>query len=153
MNTADIKPKKIIGFVNLTSWLSWYRIQTRQQSAVVIKKRILATFGFNGYVPHSRSYTRCFAPCFWRSHCQPQSWCRFFTSELPFDYYLWGAVKDKCYVEKPEAIDALKDNILEAIGEIQLHTLKKLWNYFPLLTGKFVLSNKKRNLRKYSVVF
>ena len=24
------------------------------------------------YEPHSRSYTRCFAPCFWISHYQPQ---------------------------------------------------------------------------------
>ena len=38
------------------------------------KRRILATVGFNrNYVPHSRSYTRCFAPCFLRSHDQPQS--------------------------------------------------------------------------------
>ena len=37
----------------------------------------------------------------------------------PLDYYLWGAVKDKCYA----AIDALKFNISEAIGEIQLHTI------------------------------
>ena len=28
-----------------------------------------------------------------------------------------------------------------------------LWNYFPLLTERIVLSNKKKNLRKYSVVF
>ena len=41
----------------------------------------------------------------------------------PLDYYLWGAVKDKCYADKPETIDALKDNIREAIGEIQLHTI------------------------------
>ena len=41
----------------------------------------------------------------------------------PLDYYLWSAVKDKCYVDKPETIDALKDNIREAIGEIQLHTI------------------------------
>ena len=41
----------------------------------------------------------------------------------PLDYYLWGAVKDKCYADKPETIDALKDNILEAIGEIQLHAM------------------------------
>ena len=27
------------------------------------------------------------------------------------------------------------------------------WNYFPLLTERIVLSNKKRNLRKFSVVF
>ena len=39
------------------------------------------------------------------------------------DYYLWGAVKDMCYVDKQEAIDALKDNIREGIGEIQLHTI------------------------------
>ena len=35
---------------------------------------------------------------------------------------MWEAIKDKCYADKPETIDALKDNIREAIGEIQLHT-------------------------------
>ena len=40
------------------------------------------------------------------------------------DYYLWGALKDRCYSDKPETIDALKDNnIREAIGEIQLPTI------------------------------
>ena len=108
-------------------------------------------------VSHSQSYTRCFAPYFWRSHYQPQSWCRLATSDKlrfhtvlvvccflrlhyqpprscnlkPLDYYLWGAAKDKCYVDKPETIDALKDNIREAIGEIQLHMIDnvlKIWN-------------------------
>ena len=37
----------------------------------------------------------------------------------PLDYYLCGAVKDKCYADKPETIDALK----EAIVEIHLHTI------------------------------
>ena len=41
----------------------------------------------------------------------------------PLDYYLWGAVKDKCYADKPEKIDALKDNIRKAIDEIQLPTI------------------------------
>ena len=36
----------------------------------------------------------------------------------PLDYYLWGAVKDKCYADKPEKIEDLKDNVHEAIGEI-----------------------------------
>ena len=36
---------------------------------------------------------------------------------------MWGAVKDKCNGDKPETIDALKDNIREAIGDIQLHTI------------------------------
>ena len=39
------------------------------------------------------------------------------------EYYLWGAVKDKCYADKPETIAALENNIREAIGEIQLHTI------------------------------
>ena len=38
------------------------------------------------YVPYSLSYTRCFAPCFWRSHYQLQNWCRLATSELRFDF-------------------------------------------------------------------
>ena len=31
--------------------------------------------------------------------------------------YLWGAVKGKCYTDKPETIDALKHNIREAMGK------------------------------------
>ena len=41
----------------------------------------------------------------------------------PLNYYLWGAAKDKYYVDNSETIDALKGNIREAIGEIQLHTI------------------------------
>ena len=41
----------------------------------------------------------------------------------PLDYYLWSAVKNKCYADNPETIDALKDIIREAIREIQLHTI------------------------------
>ena len=39
------------------------------------------------------------------------------------DYYFWGAVKDKCYADKPETINALQNNIREAVGEIQLHKI------------------------------
>ena len=35
-------------------------------------------------LPHSRSYTRSFARCFWKSHYQPQSWCRLVTVGLLF---------------------------------------------------------------------
>ena len=48
----------------------------------------------------------------------PRSW-----DLTPLEYYIWGAVKDKCYANKPETIDDLKDNIREAIGEIQMHTI------------------------------
>ena len=36
---------------------------------------------------------------------------------------MYGAVKNKRYADNPKTIDALKDNIHEAIGEIQLHTI------------------------------
>ena len=41
-----------------------------------------------GYWQHLATQPKlhsCFAPCFWRSHYQPQSWCRLATSELWFD--------------------------------------------------------------------
>ena len=41
----------------------------------------------------------------------------------PLDDYLCSAIKDKCYSDKSEAIKALKDNIREAISEIQLHKI------------------------------
>ena len=45
----------------------------------------------------------------------------------PLDYYLLGAVKDKCYPDISDfKIDALKDNIREALGEIQLHTINNV---------------------------
>ena len=38
-------------------------------------------------------------------------------------YYLCGSATYKCYADNPETIDALKDNIREAISEIHLHTI------------------------------
>ena len=51
------------------------------------------------------------------------------------DYYLWRAVKDKCYTDKPETIDALKDNIHEAIGQIQLHTIDNVLKKWTVRVG------------------
>ena len=53
----------------------------------------------------------------------------------PLDYYLWGDVKDKCYADQPETIDALKDNIREAIGEMQLHTIDNMLKNWTLHVG------------------
>ena len=39
----------------------------------------------DGAVWDSRSYTRCYAPCYWKSHYQPQSWYCLATSELRFN--------------------------------------------------------------------
>ena len=37
------------------------------------------------------------------------------------------AVKDKCYTDKTETIDTLKNNICDALGEIQLHTIDNVF--------------------------
>ena len=50
--------------------------------------------------------------------CPPQS-----CDLTPLDYYMWGAVKGKFYADKPQTIGALKDNIRDAIGKIQLHII------------------------------
>ena len=61
------------------------------------------------------------------------------------DYYLRGAIRAKCYVVKisvtpSETVDALKDNICEAIGEIQLHTVDNVLKNFSDTVGYFMSS-------------
>ena len=36
----------------------------------------------------------------------------------PLDFFLWGAVKDRCYADNPETIPALKNNITTVLSEI-----------------------------------
>ena len=51
---------------------------------------------------------------------------RLATSELRFDtdgLLFVGCRQDKFYADKPKTIEALKDNIREAVGKIQLHTI------------------------------
>ena len=59
----------------------------------------------------------------------------------PLGYYLWGVVKDKCYLDKPETVDALKDNIREAIGEID--NVLKNWtdriSYKKVFSGPYTI--------------
>ena len=50
-------------------------------------------------------------------------WPRRSCDLTPLDCYLWGVVKDKCYADKPDTIDALKDSIREAFDVIQLHRI------------------------------
>ena len=58
---------------------------------------------------------------------------------IPLQYYLWSAVKVKYYADKPEAIDALKDNIREATFKIELHTIAyvlKNWTDRACMTSR-----------------
>ena len=44
----------------------------------------------------------------------------------PLDYFLWGAVKDKCYANHPKTIEALKHEIEVVIQEIQAGTIERV---------------------------
>ena len=86
----------------------------------------MATFALNRTSPHSRSYIHVLRPVFEDRFIRRRAdfvWSPWSWDLTPLDYYLWGVVKDKCYTDKPETIDALKDNIREAVGEIKLHTI------------------------------
>ena len=37
---------------------------------------------------------------------------------IPLDYYLWDAIKDKCYADKPETIKALKQKFEKIFSNI-----------------------------------
>ena len=62
----------------------------------------------------------------------------------PLDYYLWGAVKDKCYGDKPETIVAFKNNIREAIAEIQLHIIDNVLKNFTDRVGYYMATTALR---------
>ena len=88
---------------------------------------ILATFGFNRAALHStQPMLRPFFEDRIISRRADVVWKPRSCDLTPLDYYLWDTVKDNCYADKPETIDALKDNIREAIAEIQLHTVDNL---------------------------
>ena len=44
----------------------------------------------------------------------------------PLDYFLWGAVKDKCYSNHPETIQDLKYEIQAAVAAIRPETIEKV---------------------------
>jgi len=44
----------------------------------------------------------------------------------PLDFFLWGAVKDRCYADNPKTIQALKHNIATVIGEIGGEIIEKV---------------------------
>ena len=65
----------------------------------------------------------------------------------PLDYYLFGAVKGNFYADKPETIEAMKDNIREAISEIQLHTIDNVFENWTDRLG-YCMANRGRHLNE-----
>ena len=61
----------------------------------------------------------------------------------PLDYFLWGAVKNKCYANHPETIDALKHEIEVAIHEMEPKQ-SKMCLKIGLIEWHTVKPNKKK---------
>ena len=85
-----------------------------------IEEEDIGNIWFQQDPPHSQSDTRCLRPVFEDRIITSRAyvvWPPRSYDLTPLDYYLWAAVKNKCYAYKPETIDAFKDNISEAIGK------------------------------------
>ena len=87
----------------IESWARQRQSMLNKSCSQKLKRRILATFGCNRTALCAHSFVFRIisrrADVIW-----PPRSCDL----TPLDYYLWGAVKDKCYTDKPETIDALK---------------------------------------------
>ena len=85
----------------------------------------MAKFGFNRMAPRATQpkLHSMFCALFLKIALLAAELMSFGHHFTMLDYYLWGAVKNKCYADKPGTFDALKDNIREAIGDIQLQTI------------------------------
>ena len=76
------------------------------------------------------------------SHRANVAWPNRSCDLTPLDYYFWFAVKDKRFVDKPEAIDFLNDNTHETIGEIQLRTIDNLLKNWDDRVGYSIINRK-----------
>ena len=58
------------------------------------------------------------------SRLGPVDWPPRSCDVTPLDFYLWGYVKSKCFVDKPATIEVLEANITEVISEIPTEVLE-----------------------------
>ncbi|GFW11233.1 DUF4817 domain-containing protein [Trichonephila clavipes] len=56
----------------------------------------------------------------------PVNWSPRSCDLTPLDYFLWGHVKSLVYVDKPQTLDHLKDNIRRVIADIRPQMLEKV---------------------------
>ena len=103
-----------------------------------LKRRISATFGFNRTALHAKQpnlHTIFDAQFLKMALSTSELICPSWSCDLTLlDYYFRGAVKDKCYADKPKTIDALKDNIREVM---KYRRRTKKYSYTPGVLNVF----------------
>lgn len=62
----------------------------------------------------------------WIGNRGPIAWPPRSPDLTPLDFFLWGAIKDKVYKEKPRSLEELKNNIRIAIQQIRHSSLVKV---------------------------
>ncbi|GFS61719.1 transposable element Tc3 transposase [Trichonephila clavipes] len=60
------------------------------------------------------------------SRLGPVNWPPRSCDLTPIDYFLWGYVKSLVYVDKPQTLDHLEDNIRRVIADIRPQMLEKV---------------------------
>ena len=73
------------------------------------------TFGLNRTGPHSQ-----------RNRNSDVNWPPRSCDLNPLNYFLWGAVKDKCHANHPPPIEALKHEIEVVIHGIEAQTIENV---------------------------
>ncbi|GFS50399.1 transposable element Tc3 transposase [Trichonephila clavipes] len=68
----------------------------------------------------------------------------------PLDYFLWGYVKSLVYVDKPQTLDHLEDNIRRVIADIQPQMLEKVTENW---TSRLDYIRASRNSHMPEVIF
>ncbi|GFW39069.1 transposable element Tc3 transposase [Trichonephila clavipes] len=56
----------------------------------------------------------------------PVNWPQRSCDLIPLDYFLWGYVKSLVYVDKPQTLDHLEDNIRRVIADLRPQMLEKV---------------------------
>ncbi|GFT99234.1 transposable element Tc3 transposase, partial [Trichonephila clavipes] len=57
---------------------------------------------------------------------EPVNWSTRSCDLTPLNYFLWGYVKSLVYVDKPQTLDRLEDNIRRVINDIRPQMLEKV---------------------------
>ena len=96
----------------------------------------LLWFQQDGAPPHYlqgvRDYLNIVFPNRWIGRRGAIEWPARSPDLTPLDYFLWGYLKSKIYVNRPQNIEQLKDRIREEIALISADTVLKVLNEFSL---------------------
>ena len=77
----------------------------------------------------------------WTRRCRAKRWSPRSPDLKPFDFFLWGSLKDAVFASPvPANLQELRDQITAAVALIDRDTLIRVWNEFDHRSGLVVIS-------------